>query len=550
MPDIDLKCKATGREFSVSQWAQDFLKKMDLPLPDLCPDERHRRRLSHRNERKIYRDTCDLTGESIISLYSDEKPFKVYSQKAWWGDEWEATDYGRDFDFSRPFFEQFYELQLVVPRLSLMNKHNQNSDYCNITVYNKNCYLVFGGDYCEDCMNSVFSMHSKDCSDVYWANHCELCYEMVDCSDCYNCKYSQNSHNCKDSSFLFECRGCSDCFGCVGLRNKQYYILNKPHTKEEYFKKLESFGMHSWSGVQKMKKGFEDFKATFPHRDAQILKCESCTGDDLISAKNCINCFDINGPAEDMEDVILGGWNISDVYSCDHVGHKGGEFYECVGSINGQRYVCCTFAWESHNIAYSDMIVNNSHDVFGCCGMKKAAYCIFNKAYSKQEYEELRAKIVAHMKETGEWGQFFPSKYSPWAYNETVAQDLFPSTKEDVQSKGLKWRDEDLKEVGEQNIPDSIHDTDESILQESFVCERTGRPFKINSRELKFYKKIGVPIPHYAQETRNEMRIAQRNPRKIWDRHCDKCRNNIQTSYSPQRPEKVYCESCYLETLN
>jgi hypothetical protein len=30
------------------------------------------------------------------------------------------------------------------------------------------------------------------------------------------------------------CHACKDCFGCVGARHKQYCILNKQYTKEEY----------------------------------------------------------------------------------------------------------------------------------------------------------------------------------------------------------------------------------------------------------------------------------------------------------------------------
>ena len=31
---------------------------------------------------------------------------------------------------------------------------------------------------------------------------------------------------------------CKDCFGCISLHRKQYYILNKPYSKEEYFKQV------------------------------------------------------------------------------------------------------------------------------------------------------------------------------------------------------------------------------------------------------------------------------------------------------------------------
>ncbi len=550
MADINQKCKLTGESFSINDWEQKFLKKLGFPFPTLCIEERTRRRLAYRNERRLYKTKCAFTGESIISIFSPDKPYKVYSQGIWWGDKWDAKEYGRNFDFNRPFFEQFYELQLAVPKLSLGNIRAENSEYCNITTDNKNCYLVFGGDFNEDCMYSVFNMYCKNCGDVYFAASCELCYEVIDCDKCYSCKYLQNCGNCRDSYFLFECRGCANCFGCVGLRDKQYYVLNKPYSKNEYEKKIKEMRLDNHESLQKLENEFKKFRLKFPHRYANIINCENASGDNIINSKNCINCFDVVGPAEDLKDNYLAGWGIKDSLSSDHVGHKSELFYECISSINGYNCAFARTSWDSNNVYYSDMIVGNSHDIFGCCGMKKAQYCIFNKQYKKEEYEKLREKIVEHMKKTGEWGEFFPIEYSPFCYNETVAQDLFPLTKEETEKRGLKWMEEEKREIGTgPSIPNSINETDENILKETLICEKTGRPYKINETEFRFYKKLKIPIPHYAPDTRNEVRLGKRNPRKTWQRNCAKCGMEIQTSYAPDRPEIVYCEKCYLDSI-
>jgi CxxC-x17-CxxC domain-containing protein len=39
--------------------------------------------------------------------------------------------------------------------------------------------------------------------------------------------------------------------------------------------------------------------------------------------------------------------------------------------------------------------------------------------------------------------------------------------------------------------------------------------------------------------------MALRNPRKLYERKCDKCGISMITSYSPEREEIVYCEECY-----
>src|SRR3990167_4033493 len=90
-------------------------KKYAIPAPTFCPDCRLQRRMSFRNERKLYQRTCDLTGKPIISVYATEKPFKVYDQKEWWSDRWDPHTYGRAIDRKKPFFEQFQALLREVP---------------------------------------------------------------------------------------------------------------------------------------------------------------------------------------------------------------------------------------------------------------------------------------------------------------------------------------------------------------------------------------------------------------------------------------------------
>ncbi|MFA5842254.1 MAG: hypothetical protein WC882_01060 [Candidatus Gracilibacteria bacterium] len=548
MSTLTQTCRVTGTPFLINDWEQEFLKKMGLPLPTLCLDERHRRRLAYRNERSIYKGTCALCKKEIVSLYSPEKPHTVYCQDCWWGDGWDPTDFAQEVDFSRPFFDQFHQLQSRVPRLALMNTKAFNSDYCNITTDNKNCYLVFGGDFNEDSLYSIFNFHSRDVSDVYWVESCELLYDCINCEKCYHLKYAHNCNGCRDSAFLFECRNLSHCFGCVGLRGKEYYIFNKPYSKEEYEKKIKSFRLDTWSGVQAMKKEFQKFKLQFPHRAAYLVNSENCVGENILNAKNCDNCFDVIGPVEDGKDVIC-LINAKDVLSSDHVGHDAAYFYECLGSISGQNCAFSMFTWHGYNNFYCDM-VSGCHDLFGCSQLKRREYCIFNKPYKKEEYLDLRARLVAHMQKTKEWGEFLPIQNSPFAYNETVAMDLFPLTREQVLAQGLQWLDEKTQKIGSGFVPpDSIHDVDDSILKETLVCEKTGRPYRLVPQELRLYKKLEVPIPHYAPETRNRLRLEQRNPRKIWQRTCVQCNETISTSYSPDRPEKVVCEKCYLKEV-
>lgn len=96
-------------------------QKYLIPSPTLCPDERMRRRLSWRNERKLYHGKCAKTGNQIISTYSHDKDYTVYDPKVWNSDDWDPLEYSCEFDFSRPFFTQFDNLIKRTPKPALAN---------------------------------------------------------------------------------------------------------------------------------------------------------------------------------------------------------------------------------------------------------------------------------------------------------------------------------------------------------------------------------------------------------------------------------------------
>jgi len=107
----------------------------------------------------MYKRKSDLSGKDLVSVYAPNSPYKVYGLDEWWGDRWDALEYGRDFDFTRPFFEQFNELLLAVPRLALFNAKTENSEYVNYTTETKDSYLssvVYYG--CESIYHSYLRL--------------------------------------------------------------------------------------------------------------------------------------------------------------------------------------------------------------------------------------------------------------------------------------------------------------------------------------------------------------------------------------------------------
>ena len=100
-----------------------------------------------------------------------------------------------------------------------------------------------------------------------------------------------------------------------------------------------------------------------------------------------------------------------------------------------------------------------------------------------------------------------------------------------------------------EDIPDHIKDVQDSITKEILKCIDCNRNYKIIVQELLFYRKMNIPIPRKCFYCRHQDRIVRRGPYKFWTRNCAKCKKEIVTNYSPERPEIVYCEKCYQQEV-
>jgi hypothetical protein len=542
-------CAVSGKSFEITDADLKFYEKMGVPVPKLCPEERQRRRLAWRNERNLYQRECDCCKKKIISVYNQSVNTPIYCSDCWWKDSWNALESGKDFNFTENFFSQFQIINYEVPKINLVLVNTENSNFCNYTGDLKNCYLCFGSIFAEDCYYGS-PYYCKDCVDILVSRDSELSYECIDCTGLYQSYFCQNSKNCSDSWFLKNCIGCDHCFGCINLRNKSYYFLNKPLSKKNWEKKINELNLSKHSRLSNMRDQFSTFSKKITQRFAELQQCENCTGDHLVQCKNTHQSF-ISRQAEDSS-FLLQTIEVKDSYDVNHM-EQAELVIDSFGAYRNYKVRFCNTVYESNNMDYCDFCCINSHDCFGCSGLKNSQYCILNKQYSKDEYFALRDKIIEHMKQTGEWGEFFPIELSPFAYNETVAQEYFPMTKDEVLKRGWKWKDESTDKsrfVPTGEIPDDITDVSDAICNEILSCETCGKNYKIQKAELKFYRKMNLPIPHKCPNCRHKERMKLRNPRKLWKRTCDKCGIGIQTTFAPKRPETVYCEKCYLNAVN
>jgi hypothetical protein len=596
-------CKHCGAFFPITDQDLEFYDKLSpvfagvkfsIPAPTLCPDCRQQRRVSFRNARKVYKRNCDATKKTIVSVFSQDKPYKVYDSKMWFSDIWNPLDYGRDFDFSRSFFDQFNELFLEIPHQSRFDVNTENCDYAQL-IGSKNCYLTFVGGFSENLLYSYWMVKTRDCVDCMRCQDIEECY---DCEFCYQGSHGLIScsqcNSCTNCSFCWNLTNCQDCFLSGNLTGKKYVFKNEPLTRESYEEKVRDFWKTHNFDAMKLEKTRRMTESFF--RVNQNFGSENCTGDYVKNSKNCFGCYEVIT----NEDCRYFYDNAGDCHDCMDAsyGLGGRNCYEILGADGSRNLFGMMNVLGTNDSIYS-YACYDSHHIFGCAGLKNASYCILNKQYTKEQYEELVPKIIEHMRGTLEWGEFFPSSMSPFGYNETVAQEYYPMTREQALGVGAEdapdgtgrssgprlvlgqrpaeafvpdsvrsrpsfnWSDYEPpfpkveKTIPASKLPTDITQVPDDILNWAIECEVTKKPFRIIKQELEFYRKHRLPIPKRHPDQRQLERIRLQNPRSLFERVCDcpDCAKNhaapdgkptkFLTTYAPERSEKVYCEKCY-----
>jgi len=564
------ECQNCHNKFTIETDDFSFYEKIKVPPPTFCPDCRTIRRMTWRNERTLFKRICDYTGNSIVTMFHPDIKVKVYDHDIWWGDKWNATAYGQDYDFSKPFFEQYKELLSKVPLVSLGNTNCVNSPYGNHNADCKNSYLVYASYVAEDTMYSQGASSIKNCLDTYSIMKSEGCYEDSLSGTLYQTHFTYDSDDSLDSFFLTACVNCQDCIGCINFRSKRYCVFNVQYSKEDYLKLKEELDFGSYKKLIEFRKKYKDFILKFPRRYAGIYKSVGCVGDNIMNSKNAKKSFDIYGDVEDSK-YIAHGLGSKDSYDC--YGFGGGAYLLYEGVDTGLKASNVLFSVLTHscmNTNYTYMCYN-SKNLFGCIGIRKGEYCILNKKYSKEEYEKLVPKIIKQMMDmpyidnTGaiyRYGEFFPSELSPFAYNETIAQEYFPKKTEEVIEQKYLYRKPISRNyqstIKSGDLPDHIKDVDDSILNEIIACPNNGseitlctEAYRITKDELNFLRKQNIALPRYCPNCRHYRRLRERNPLRLWHRKCmnEGCSNEFETPYAPDRPEIIYCEKCFQEEV-
>ncbi|MFA6353883.1 MAG: hypothetical protein WCW93_03040 [Candidatus Paceibacterota bacterium] len=544
-------CEHCKQNFTITEEELSLYKKVEIELPTLCFFCRIKLHLSFWMFGKFRKGKSDLSGDSLITVLPANPRYPIYTLAEWYSDKWDAMEYGVDYDSSKSFFEQLKELQEKIPHPHQGGVKNTGCDWCDDVWNCKNSYLSRSMVDCEDLFYSYRNIGVKNSIDMTISFDSEKSYDSSDCHHSFKLFYSKHSRDCIDSSFLYDCRNCQNCFMCWNLRNKSYCIENIQYKREEYLEKLKSFNLGSYESVQNHKKHFEEIiQKEVVHRPNFNFKIHNSDGDYLLDCKSCHNCFTISN-SEDCYNCIRGAGNMSsiDANGCQ-VLELSGNCSSCQPSGYSLKYS----SWSASRYSeYLDICIECEY-CFGCVGLRKKKYCILNKQYSKEDYENLRDKIIADMRAGGEYGKFLPYSMSAGPFNFSSSFLYFGDTKkEDILKLGGYWEDIDeshIEGMPTSELPDDIKDVPDIIITQALICPETGWRFNIAQNELSFYKENNIPLPRYHFDVRTRNRLKYLTVLKAYPYKCFYCEKEVGAYYLPEWGyQKIACEECYKQNI-
>lgn len=149
----------------------------------------------------------------------------------------------KDIFFSRESLEKAkteFENLIKEKAINKFMTGDRNHDVSGEFISNsKNVYKSY---YIDKGENEKYAVRGgigqKDTMDAYGTHAGELCYETNNMDFSSKCFFSLNGENNINSSYLVDCDHLTNCFGCISVRKKEFCILNKEYSKEEYNKLL------------------------------------------------------------------------------------------------------------------------------------------------------------------------------------------------------------------------------------------------------------------------------------------------------------------------
>lgn len=417
------------------------------------------------------------------------------------------NEFSTDYDISKNFFEQLVNFQRKSTLWNILHySKNENSDFSDIVLSSKNCYL--SNSIIIDWLNVLYSFQVKENSHnifnstLVW-NNSENIYFSSWIINSFKIFYSKFILNSNNIWFSWNLNWCNECILCNNLENKFYCIKNKQFDKETYLKEKKK--------ILESKKSFINIylKLNIRWNNNWENIINSYFVRESENVVSWLMCYKI----KNWRNIMFWWWkwdneNIYDSMSWWTIWNTDFYWVWSAWANSSNIYICNNITYSS-NIYYSFHLENCSFCIW-CIWLKNKSFCILNKQYSKEEWYELANKIFASMDANWILWDFFPWSLNPFYFNDTMAYLIDDSfTKEEVEAKWYMWRDSEIKV----DIPDwaEIVKTSDLVnfqwfdsnwnwhinpeIMKKVIQDDNWNIYKIVPMEYEFLMKHNLPLP-------------------------------------------------------
>ncbi|MFH1253503.1 MAG: hypothetical protein V1664_04210 [Candidatus Uhrbacteria bacterium] len=553
-PGQIINCPITKKDWRLDEKEIEICRRFQAPPCPIEPQTRMMYLNGFSTGLAIFWKPHFLTGEPLLSGIHPDLPFKVTTVK-----EFLATDnlqFAQDYKKENSFFDQMWQLETTVPFEAARNSDVDEESIVTACVKTRKSFLACSS-WVENSFYALTAINSEDNIDVTNCEKISRSFRIGGSQNISDCAFIFESRSCFDSTFLFDCQECESCFGAVNQRHKKFLWFNEQLDEKEYKIRRATVNLSDRRQADEFWHQFlvlVNQEAVWPavHGYGNI----ESKGERLFNCVRCEECF-FEHAATDCYCCRFGVRLENSAYASGSA--EANNYYLTTGGTYGLNLKFCSACFKSLNSEYC-INCNDCEFCFGCVNLKNKKFCVFNKQFSEMEYWLLVDEIKCDMLEKGEYGNFWPAKFSVGGFQYSAGELFIHYSSDQLKqfraiivdpAHGQVFAPQiDLSRAREaQEIPDRLVDC-QPFVGVSIYDKVAGRHYSVLKDEYEVYKNKKLPFPteHYATRL---LRLLDFSYGPISEeRVCASCQK-ITTTYNNQAfpNRRIYCQGCYLKYL-
>ncbi|MFH1404948.1 MAG: hypothetical protein ABIH21_02505 [Patescibacteria group bacterium] len=548
-------CKLTGEQWQMSEEEISWFERFNVPPSSVSPYTRWKLAIGQYVGYQWWWHKHPKTGKPIVSTTHPATGLKVLPDEEWYAEDF--SDQGRDYDPQASFFDQFRKLQLDVPMTATRNFVETHNSIAAVSSGAVNSFFTLGGIN----KNDLFTINSESENScmINWCHGIQEGYMIGDCDKTFRSKYIFDSAEINNCNFVFNSFDLENCFFASNQTHQKYLWYDKHVSKEEYEKNISKVDLSCRGSLKEWEEKFIAWLSKdviWP--EALLVNSPGCTGEYIV---NCLN----------LKNSYACAWSARDCYFVIHCYNKTENCAFLIGAAtcsNLYYSVSCNECTNTKFSSYMNQCVDceysmncvNCEYCFGCAGLNRKKFHIFNKEYSETDYWQRVDELKCAMLERGEYGEFFPLKFSP-SYQPYGGIPMYLHADDEELKKlgSFEFDPESLDAIGEnlahaQNptptsqLPECLSDGIDEWIGKPMLDEKHGRKFAFLKPEVDFYKKHKLPLPqeHFIHRLLHLNHFS--NGAVFEDAKCAKCSKDIRVAKNKIIKDRTfYCLDCYYE---